>query len=537
MHAFSLSTNNNTISFLHFRDYLLLFVVAMIVSLMIVSLEPVPGYMDADYYYAGGKQLASGHGFNDPFLWNYLDHPQGLPHPSNSYWYPLASIIAAGGMALTGKINFLTARIGFLLMASLAPLGIAALAYRISHRRQLALTAGLLAIFSGYYLPFIVTTDNYGLYMLLGGFYFLLLDKLVIPKSFLLGLLTGFFNLARGDGLIWLPITLVAVTVLAYRQAPTSSMRNRILSSALNGLIVLIGFLLVMGAWFARNLAVFGTIMPPGSGYVLWMTSYNQIFSFKPELYTFQSWLANGLLEALKARTAAIWQNLGTAFFAQGMIFLVPLVIIGGWTKRHSFLVQLGVFGWLGMLLSESLFFPFASVRGGFYHAGTAFQPLWFALAPLGLDVVSARMAQNNNKLIRVTQLLPAILVMVMISFSILLVKLRVVDSGWNEGETLYPKADQILQEKGAGPDAIILVRNPPAYFIMTGRQAIVIPYGDVETLLAASRKYQAYFVILEQISSNSPLYDLFEHPDKYSEFTPMGAIGGNTILSIKPSP
>ena len=93
-----------------------------------------------------------------------------------------------------------------------------------------------------------------------------------------------------------------------------------------------------MGAWFARNLAVFGAVMPPGSGHVLWMTSYNQIFSFTPELYTFQSWLASGLQEALKVRASAIWQNLGTAFFAEGMIFLSPLIIVGVWKERHSFL-------------------------------------------------------------------------------------------------------------------------------------------------------------------------------------------------------
>ena len=187
--------------------------------LVIVALQPVPGYMDADYYFAGGKQLASGHGFSDPFLWNYLDHPQGLPHPSNSYWNPLASIVAAGGMILTGKINFLSARIGFILMAALAPLIVAALAYRISHKRSLALLAGLLTIFSGYYLPFIVTTDNYSLYMLVGALFFLLLDRLTIPKSIVLGVLAGALNLARGDGLLWLPLTLLAVTVLAYRQA------------------------------------------------------------------------------------------------------------------------------------------------------------------------------------------------------------------------------------------------------------------------------------------------------------------------------
>jgi len=523
-------------SSLRWRDLAILFVLALMVACCIAALQPVPGYMDADYYYAGGKQLANGQGFTDPFLWNYLDHPQGLPQPSNSYWNPLASIVAAGGMILTGRINFLSARIGFILMAALAPVIVAVLAYRIARRRSLALLAGLLAIFCGYYLPFIVTTDNYSLYMLVGAIYFLMLDRLNFKKSILLGLLAGILNLARGDGLLWLPLTILAVIVLANRQAPAGPWRSRIKVSASNGFLALLGYLLVMGGWFARNLAVFGAAMPPGSGSVLWMTSYNQLFSFTPELYSFHSWLASGLLEALKVRGSAILQNLSTAFFAEGMIFLSPLIIAGVWKERHSFRVQLGGLGWFGMLMAESLLFPFASVNGGFFHAGTAFQPLWFALAPLGLDTLLARIARNNKVSTRLARLFPAILVVIMILFSAILVKIRVVDSGWNEGEYLYLKTDQFLGAEGARPDATVMVRNPPAYYVMTGRQAIVVPYGNVQALLAAARKYNASYVVLEQIGSKSPLYDLYEHPEAYPEFTSLGAIGDNHILLIKSS-
>jgi len=123
-----------------------------------------------------------------------------------------------------------------------------------------------------------------------------------------------------------------------------------------------------------------------------------------------------------------------------------------------------------------------------------------------------------------------------MILFSAMLVKIRVVDSGWNEGEYLYQKTEQFLVEQGARADAVVMVRNPPAYFIMTGHQAIVVPDGDVRTLLAASRKFNASYVILQPIGTSSPLYDLYAHPDRYPEFTTLGAIGDNHILFIKPS-
>jgi hypothetical protein len=80
------------------------------------------------------------------------------------------------------------------------------------------------------------------------------------------------------------------------------------------------------------------------------------------------------------------------------------------------------------------------------------------------------------------------------------------------------------------------MVRNPPAYFVMTSPQAIVVPDGDVQALVAVSRKYHAAYVILEPTGSSGPLYDLYEHPETYPEFKSLGVIGDNHFLYIKPS-
>ena len=151
------------------RIYLLLTLLGLAVATVVAALQPSPGYMDADYYYAGGLQLASGHGFTEPYLWNYLDNPIGLPHPSNAYWMPFASLLAAAGAVLFGSASWITARAGFLLVAALIPPVTAALAWSYSSRRDLAITSGLLAVFPAFYLPFLPVTDTFGLYMLFGG--------------------------------------------------------------------------------------------------------------------------------------------------------------------------------------------------------------------------------------------------------------------------------------------------------------------------------------------------------------------------------
>jgi len=188
------------------RISILLFVLGLAVALGTASLQQLPGYLDSDYYFAGGLQLVEGKGFSEPFLWNYLDDPAGIPHPSHTYWYPLSSILAAFGMLVTGQHAYAAARLIFILIAACIPPLTAALAFDMTKDRSLALTSGLLAVFSVYYLPFMPVTDNYGPYMLLGGAIFLLAKTKGWWPFLLMGLLAGLMNLARSDGLLWLSL-------------------------------------------------------------------------------------------------------------------------------------------------------------------------------------------------------------------------------------------------------------------------------------------------------------------------------------------
>ena len=99
---------------MNWRTYLFLFILGLLVSLGVASFQKLPGYLDSDYYFVGGLQLVQGKGFTEPFLWNYLDNPAGLPHPSHTYWLPLSSILAAISMYLTGQHTYTAARLIFI---------------------------------------------------------------------------------------------------------------------------------------------------------------------------------------------------------------------------------------------------------------------------------------------------------------------------------------------------------------------------------------------------------------------------------------
>ncbi len=159
------------------RHYLLLALLGAVVLTGVAAFQSAPGYMDADYYHASGLQLAAGRGFTEPFLWNYLDDPAGLPHASHAYWMPLGSMLAAAGAALFRSLSFTTSRLGFIVVAALVPPLTAALAWSFTSRRDLSMAAGLLAVFPAFYLPFLPVTDTFGIYMLLGGSFFLLLSR------------------------------------------------------------------------------------------------------------------------------------------------------------------------------------------------------------------------------------------------------------------------------------------------------------------------------------------------------------------------
>ena len=157
---------------MNLRYYAALYLVNIALMVGIASQESSPGYMDADYYYANGLRIATIGDWSEPFIWNYLGDPQAIPHPAFSYWMPLAGIVSAFGIKLTGLSNFWGARFGFILIAGcLAPLT-SHLAFTFSPHKWAALLAGGIALFSGFYFAYLTTTETFALYMIFGNIFF-----------------------------------------------------------------------------------------------------------------------------------------------------------------------------------------------------------------------------------------------------------------------------------------------------------------------------------------------------------------------------
>ena len=521
---------------MNWRHYLFLFIVGLLVPLAVSSFQELPGYMDADYYFAGGVELAIGNGFTEPYLWNYLDDPQGVPHPSHAYWMPLASIVSAIGMWFAGSTSYAAGRLPFILLSACVPLLTATLAFEISRNRLLAISSGLLSIFSLYYAPFMPVPDNYALFMLFGGTFLLLVPRKQKWIPFVLGVLAGLMTLARSDGLLWLGLAGLSIM---WKFATTddgvkNSFTEWITLIVPAGLFVLLGYFLVMGGWHYRNLQLFDSFLTPGSGRLLWFVDYNQTFSYPAESITREIFLEAGWGQALNVRLKSLGSNVGNTFAAQGEIFLFPFILIGLWDLRKEFRTKIAVTGWLILFFVMTFIFPFAGARGSFFHAGAAFQPMWWIAAPVGLNVIISSMRRSgffgdDNAYV----VFQGMLVVLAVLMTFYLVNLRVLGE-WATEDGVYASVEEMLVDNGISPDVGVIVRNPPGYYISSGRPAFALPYGDEKVIQQVAERYGAGVLVLESSGTFESIQNLYDDPKDTDIFIYLGAVDEAKLYLIK---
>lgn len=501
------------------QDYVILYALGLALALGVSFIQRVPGYTDAEYYFSGGLRLFQGKGFTEMILWNYLDDPAGLPHPSHAYWLPLPSLLASAGMFLFQRGSFFAGRFFFIILSGLIPPLTALLAQRLGQSRRGAILAGILGLFSGFYLIYTTLTEGFTLVMVLGSVYFLTVfgtsdGKSIKPYFFLIpGAVAGLMHLTRADGFLWLAVGLFAV-VWFYRAKQKSSAGKILLVSG----CFLAGYFLVMGLWFLRNLQAFGSMMPPGGSRSFWLRNYNEIFRYPADQLNASAWLASGWEVILKDRLAALWSNLQTMLAVQGSIFLLPLMIAGLWHLRRDKQVVLGAGLWLAILGVMSFVFPYSGARGGFFHSGAALQPLLWASVPFGLDIFVGWGSKKRNwdsdiawkvfgtGLVLLSMLLTGFL------FSQRVIGGSMQNPAWEDSWDRQFVYDAELKRLGVFPNAVVMINNPAGLYAATGRSAIVTPDGGPDTAWLAAKQYGASVLILEADHVDG-LDGLYENP------------------------
>ncbi len=521
------------------KNLIVLFLFGLVISGGAALLQKAPGYMDAEYYFAGGVRLAQGHGLTQNFLWNYLDQPAGLPHPSHTYWMPLPSLVAALGMIVAASETYLAARIFFVLLAALlAPLT-AFTTWQLMRDRTTALLAGFFALFPGFYLVYTTTTETITLYMILGTIFLLAASNSSgsFWRYLLMGLAAGGLHMTRADGLLWAAAGGLVILAEGWQRR---KQHKPILQGFLwAGAGLLMGYFLVSGFWYGRNLRVFGTLLPPGGSLTLWLTDYNQTFLPTPAPLTFSNWLDSGLFAILQVRFSALWNNLQTFVAVQSGIFLLPFMLGGLWKTRSERITRLAVGLWVLTLGVMSVVFPFAGMRGGFLHSGAAFQPLFWAWAMIGLRAAVNREVQKRKwHPTRAYQNFGMLLIFCAAVMTLFLFTSTVI--GGDPRAPLDQKNQRDFQQISAflkdqeQPLEMVMINDSPGFTLTTGIPSIVIPYGSLAEIDQLARRYGATYLVI-QTNHVPALDELYTAPQTWGAWIYLGQTADAQIYHFRP--
>ncbi|GAB4456856.1 MAG: hypothetical protein Kow0031_37920 [Anaerolineae bacterium] len=536
------------------KDYLWLFAIALLVRLLAAWPQEQPNYMDAAYYYVNAVNLVEGRGFVEDFVWNYLNDPGPPPQPSHLYWMPLTSLLAAAGMLL-GGINYRAAQVAFVLLAAL----LAPISYRVAWRlsggdRWLSWLAGLLAVFSGFYVAYWAAIDNFAPFAVAGSLALLLAaeaatqgsrgageqgsrgkfrnSQFTIRNSQLLlaGVMAGLAHLSRADGVL----ILVTIELFLFMNWMGKRGWGDTPQAPRPAALVwpLLGYLLTMLPWFIRNWQVAGAPLPAGGTQAIWLSDYNDLFSYGRELSA-ATFLAQGWGAILAGRWLALITNLQTVVAAWGLIVAAPLAAIGGWARRRDGLVQLAALYGLLLFGAMTLLFPFPGMRGGLFHSGAALLPFVFGAAAVGLDVAINWMARRRRgwRVQSARRVFGVALVLIAAGLSLFLYNQRVLRHDvWNRADAGYPALIAWVQAQN--PAAVVMIGNPPAWRYHGGGLSVITPNEDPPTTQAAARRYGVRYLILDR-NHPPPLAELYRQPDSAPGLRLVEQFGDTLIFEV----
>lgn len=524
-------------------DYGILFLVALAFFILIATFQKVPGYMDAEYYFGQSIRIVQHHDLIEPFIWNFLNYPTEVNTPGFAFWLPMTSFLAAVGLWISSTTDYFTAKIFFILMAAAIVVMTAYLANEFLPGRRTGWLAGLLALFSGFYLPFMTTTDTFTPYMFFGGFFFICIlnakKRAGVSQKFnywflMVGIVSGLMTLTRSDGLIWLMGGWLGL-LLTTKIQPKNWKNTTILAGE-----ILLGFLIVMTPFYLRNYSIYKSIFPTGNGLMFWLTKYDDLFVYPSNVLTFSRWLQSGIITIFVDRFIALGNNLQTLVASGGTIVLAPIMLVGFWKTFKLDVVKLMIVLLAGIFFIMTIVFPYAGERGGFFHSLSAVQVVLWSLVPVGLDKIivwgikTRKWKNNRSWLMFGTALVVVVGVLSILNFNNKLMNGTESGIPWNETQSSFIAVDHEISNSQKDQTGIVMVNNPPGFTLATGRPSVMIPSGSEDALIDVGNRFNVKYLIINGERSNveKKLEDDALLPD---HFKYLFEVAENKIYEFKP--
>ena len=464
-----------------------------------------PGYTDVFYHLNAANRLVTGQGLTDPYYWTYIGATDSLPAPSHLYWMPLTTLSAALGMwLLNAPTSYAAAQVLFSMMyAGVVLVGFWCGAFLGGTRRHMWL-AGLITLFSGYFVRFWGAIDTFAPFALAGSLSLVWMGLANRPETqprrrvvyaLLSGGCAGLAHLTRADGLLFV---LVGWSVIGWSLLfDRSKTRPGIGRLLMGGVVMTLGYGLVMLPWFIRNLQVIGSAMPLGGTQTIWFKSYDDLFNYPP-LSSPATLFANGMGDFVASRWLAVTNNLGTFVAVEGLIVMTPLMLIGLWQRRRVPFLQPFWIYVVGLHLAMTLVFPFPGYRGGLLHSAAALVPVWAALGVVGLDDVVDWIARRRRRwnARSAKQVFSVGLAGLAVLLSIMIgLPNRVREQGVS---SLYSALRADLP-----PDARVMINDPAQLYYFTGLGGVVLPNEAPDVIVEIARRYAVRYLVIEGIAAD----------------------------------
>ena len=222
------------------------------------------------------------------------------------------------------------------------------------------------------------------------------------------------------------------------------------------------------------------------------------------------------------------------------LIFFSGLfIIIGLYKYRKNFRIMYITLFWVLLLMVMSFVFPYAGSRGGFFHSGAAYQPFLWAMAAEGFNgLVENGCVKRKWNFNQAFNILGIGFILIMVFYTGFVLKIKVIGSEgsqgllWNQSWEKYEEIYQFIDTHDQSLDQTVLINNPPRYYLVSGDNAVVIPNGDLDTLLEVAHLFNAKYLILEKV--HVPGLDfIYKNPTDTESLTYLGMTGDTKIFSI----
>lgn len=503
------------------RTPVLLFALAVAVRAVLVALYPDAAYPDSYYYVDVARSIAAGNGLNVDFVWifaevgNRIPDPAVLPIPSNAHWLPLASFLQAPFISVLGPTPIASAIPGVLIGSLAAPLTWL-IARDAGARPIVGAAAGVLSAVPGAATAFMVQPENFAiLHPLVAATLWLTARGLRgDSRSFAAaGFLAGLATLARNDGillagaigLVWFADRLRSIRARRGRRS-WSHVDERPPIPVLAAVACFALFMLVMGPWWARQLAVFGSISPTSSsGAALWIrqiSEWNSITVDPTPAYFFsQGWGA-----IIGSRVEGLVDALGNFAVFICSVVLIPFLLLGALARRHSkdfgpwFVYTFVAFA------GATFLYPLHVPGGAFIHTAIGLAPHAAILAIEGVLIlatalgarrsIGSRSGGGDAPLAGRSVLVWGVVALVVASAVIFT---RPVHANWNATREPRVALAAQLDQLGVAASDRLLTIDAGGYKYFTGRGGIVTPDDPIETIEAVARAYGTRWLVLER--------------------------------------